>query len=73
MNRLFQFIIRKMDARCRVWEAGLESGRRIPDEETETLIFRNIWIYRFRGQKAFRWQWTSSGQKPGTFAPFLLL
>ena len=37
MNRLFQFIIRKMDARCRVWEAGLESGRRIPDDIQEYL------------------------------------
>ncbi len=37
MKRLFQFIITKMDARCRVWEAGLESGRRIPDNVLEYL------------------------------------
>jgi acetyl esterase/lipase len=37
MNRLFQFIIGKLDARCRAWETGLVSGRRIPDHVQEDL------------------------------------
>lgn len=35
MNRLFQLIIRKMDARCRAWETRSASGRRIPDDVQE--------------------------------------
>ena len=37
MNRLFQFIIGKMDARCRAWEDRSASGRPIPDDIQEDL------------------------------------
>ena len=37
MNRLFQFIIRKMDARCRAWEDRSASGRPVPDDIQEDL------------------------------------
>ena len=37
MNPLLQFAIRKMDGRCRAWEARSEAGHRIPDGVREYL------------------------------------
>ena len=37
MNPLLQYAIRRMDGRCRAWEARLEAGHRIPDGVQEYL------------------------------------
>jgi len=67
MNPLLRYAVKKVDTRCRAFEAASEAGHRVPDHVQEYLDMPLM------GLEAFRWKWTFSGLRIRASGPFLSL